>query len=193
MQHVKPHLRPTKSDAARWPSPQARIGMTTRHIVGPSLSHVWLFCNPMDRSPPASSARGTFKARILEGAAVSFSDAISTLQLEKHWQKRWDRVGKTEKGCWHVAFQLGPISLSTQLEKVHKCGSGYNRDWKGRDGGILRRYLSSRECGFCHAREGCEGSRRMVRRRATWSHMLWKDHLEGWGVRAGKGESTGKD
>ena len=31
-----------------------------------SLSHVWLFCNPMDWSPPGSYVHGVFQVRILE-------------------------------------------------------------------------------------------------------------------------------
>ena len=38
-----------------------------------SVSCVWLFCNPMDYSPPVSSVRGILQARILEWVAISFS------------------------------------------------------------------------------------------------------------------------
>ena len=38
-----------------------------------SLSHVWLFCNPMDCSPPGSSVHLISQARILEWATISFS------------------------------------------------------------------------------------------------------------------------
>ena len=37
------------------------------------LSGVWLFCNPMDCSPPGSSVHGIFQARTLEWAVISFS------------------------------------------------------------------------------------------------------------------------
>ena len=37
------------------------------------LSCVRLFCNPMDCSPPRSSVRGIFQARILQWVAISFS------------------------------------------------------------------------------------------------------------------------
>ena len=37
------------------------------------LSHVQLFCDPMDYSPPGSSVHGVLKARILEWVAISFS------------------------------------------------------------------------------------------------------------------------
>ena len=36
-----------------------------------------LFCNPMDYSPPGSSVRGVFQARILEWAAMPSSRASS--------------------------------------------------------------------------------------------------------------------
>ena len=35
-------------------------------VYGQSLSHVWLFCDPMDCSPPGSSVHGISQARILE-------------------------------------------------------------------------------------------------------------------------------
>ena len=37
------------------------------------LSCVWLFCNPMYYTPPSSSARSIFQARILEWIPISFS------------------------------------------------------------------------------------------------------------------------
>ena len=36
------------------------------------LSCVWLFCNPVDSSPPGSSVHGIFQARILEWVTISF-------------------------------------------------------------------------------------------------------------------------
>ena len=38
-----------------------------------SLSHVQLFCDPMNRSPPNSFVHGIFQARILKWVAISFS------------------------------------------------------------------------------------------------------------------------
>ena len=38
-----------------------------------SLSRVWLFCDPLDCSPPGSSVHGISQARILEWVAASFS------------------------------------------------------------------------------------------------------------------------
>ena len=41
------------------------------------LSHIRLFCDPMDCSPPGSSAQGISQARILEWVAISFSRGSS--------------------------------------------------------------------------------------------------------------------
>ena len=42
-------------------------------VVVWSLSHVHLFCDPMDCSTPGSSVLEIFQARILEWVAISFS------------------------------------------------------------------------------------------------------------------------
>ena len=49
-------------------------------IVVLSLRHVWLFCNPMDCSPPGSSVHGILQARLLEWVAISFSSGIFLTQ-----------------------------------------------------------------------------------------------------------------
>ena len=41
------------------------------------LTHVPLFCNPIDHSPPGSSVCGISQARILEWIAISFSSRSS--------------------------------------------------------------------------------------------------------------------
>ena len=41
------------------------------------LSHVWLFCDPMEYSPPGSSVHGISQARILEWLAISSSRGSS--------------------------------------------------------------------------------------------------------------------
>ena len=43
----------------------------------PSPSRVCLLCGPMDRNPQGSSVRETGQARMLEGAAISFSRGSS--------------------------------------------------------------------------------------------------------------------
>ena len=40
------------------------------------LTHVQLFCNPMDCNPPGSSVHGTSQARKLEWVAISFSRVL---------------------------------------------------------------------------------------------------------------------
>ena len=54
----------------------AALNHPWRAAVQP-LSHVWLFCNPMDSSLPRSSVHGVFQARILEWVAISFSRGTS--------------------------------------------------------------------------------------------------------------------
>ena len=51
------------------------------HILQ-QLSHVWLFCDPMDCSPPGSSVHGTSHARILEWVAISFSGDLPDPGME---------------------------------------------------------------------------------------------------------------
>ena len=46
-------------------------------FLGLGLSHVQLFWNPMDCSPPGSSVHGISQARILEWVAISFSREFS--------------------------------------------------------------------------------------------------------------------
>jgi len=46
------------------------IYSTVHCAVLSCYSHVWLFCDPMDCSPPGSSVHGIFQARILEWIAI---------------------------------------------------------------------------------------------------------------------------
>ena len=56
------------------------------------LSHVQLFCNPVDCSPSDSSVQGISQARILKWVAISFSRDLSDPGMEPrllcllHWQ-----------------------------------------------------------------------------------------------------------
>ena len=50
------------------------------------MKSVWLFCNPMDYSPPDSSVHGISQARILEWVPISFSRAPSQPRDLLHWQ-----------------------------------------------------------------------------------------------------------
>ena len=52
-------------------------GLRLCFIVVQLLSHVWLFCDPVDCSPPGSSVCGVLQARVLEGVAIPFSKGSS--------------------------------------------------------------------------------------------------------------------
>ena len=56
-----------------WVKPTRPLAIRDRVVMVELLSRVWLFCNPMDRSPPGSSIHGISQPRILEWAAISFS------------------------------------------------------------------------------------------------------------------------
>ena len=49
------------------------------------LSHVQLFCNPMDFSTPGSSVHGILQARILEWVAIRFIQFLSFIVLIFAW------------------------------------------------------------------------------------------------------------
>ena len=48
-----------------------------QNVVVQSLSHIWLFCDPMGCSLPGSSVHAILQARILEWVAISFSRGSS--------------------------------------------------------------------------------------------------------------------
>ena len=57
------------------------------------LSHVWLFCDPIDCTPPGSSVHRIFQARLLEWTSISYSrgsswprDRPPCLLCFLHWQ-----------------------------------------------------------------------------------------------------------
>ena len=55
-------------------------------VVTQLLNHIWL-CEPMDGSPPGSSVRGIFQARILEWVAMPFSSG-SSWPRDQTWVSR---------------------------------------------------------------------------------------------------------
>ena len=56
---------------------QAHTHTNARVVAVPSLSHVQLFCDPVDRSPSGSSVHGISQAKALEWVAISFSRGSS--------------------------------------------------------------------------------------------------------------------
>ena len=83
------------------------------HIAVQSLSHVQLFCDPIDCSLPGSSVHGISQARILEWVAISFSRGSS-------WPRDKTRVSCTGRQMlyhratteWEIVKQLTPLQLS---------------------------------------------------------------------------------
>ena len=73
-----------------------------------SLSHIGLFCDPMNRSPPGSSVHGISQARILHLVAISFSKRSS-------WPRDW-----THGSC--IGRQILYCRATKEALKGHERG-----------------------------------------------------------------------
>ena len=79
---VRPHRRQPTRLPRPWDSPGKSTGVGSRFLLQcmkvKSESEVAQSCptlrDPMDCSPPGSSAHGIFQARVLEWGAIAFSD-----------------------------------------------------------------------------------------------------------------------
>ena len=77
---VRPHRRQPTRLPRPWDSPGKNTGVGCHFLLqcmkGKSESEVTQYCltlsNPMDCSPPGSSAHGIFQARVLEWGAIAF-------------------------------------------------------------------------------------------------------------------------
>ena len=86
------------------------------------LSRVWLFCDPMDCSPPGSSVNGISQARIVECIAISFSRGSSWLRDRIHvscigwwilynWANRYSLFAK-----WGIWKKIQHSSCEVELK-----------------------------------------------------------------------------
>ena len=82
------------------------------------LSHVWLFCDLMDCSPPGSSVHGIFQARILEWVAIPFSRGSS----QRRDQTLISYIGR--QILYHWATGEAHIYIGT---KVYVCACMLSR------------------------------------------------------------------
>ena len=115
-------------------------------VVVQSLSHVRLYCNPMDQSPPGSSVHGISQARILEWITISSSRAswtrvscvsciegrVFTLELPEKphcWYLAWLRTHSARKSLslriWQELSAAIPVERIKSLGKNVKGISGY--------------------------------------------------------------------
>src|SRR5574340_605744 len=82
---VRPHRRQPTRLPRPWDSPGKNTGVGCHFLLqcmkGKSEIEVAQFCptlsDPMDCSPPGSSAHGIFQARVLEWGAIAFSEKTS--------------------------------------------------------------------------------------------------------------------
>ena len=85
------------------------------HIVVKSLSHVGLFCDPMDYSPPGSTVHGISQASIVEWLAVSFFRWSS-------WNRDWTCISLN----WQVVSW--PLSHQGSLPSSHRGSENMNKN-----------------------------------------------------------------
>ena len=71
--------------------------ITLIDVVVYSLSHVPLFFDPMDHSPPGFSVLGTFQARVLEWVDISFSEESSQPRDQTQVSQIADRCFNTKE------------------------------------------------------------------------------------------------
>ena len=83
------------------------------------LSHVHLFCDPMDCSPPGSSVHGISQARIPEWVAISFSGGFSWPR-DGNWVSSWqadslllNHLGSPLKGA--PGTQMNPVLMGLSV------------------------------------------------------------------------------
>ena len=68
---------------------------------------VWIFCNPIDCSPPGSSLHGVFQARIIEWVTISFSRIFPGRLSRRLWRWGFDFwVGNIP---WRRKWQPTPV------------------------------------------------------------------------------------
>ena len=76
------------------------------------LSHVQLFCDPWDCSPPGSSVHGISQARIVEQVAISFSRGFSWPRDQTHIS--W--IGKLFLYSWDNRKTLYNVSIVNTVQ-----------------------------------------------------------------------------
>ena len=80
------------------------------------LSHLWLFCSPMDCSLSGSSVHGISQVRILEGVAISNSRGSS-------WPRNWTSVSYVFcTGRWTFKKRIIYLFLVAWVFVAAHCG-----------------------------------------------------------------------
>ena len=89
------------------------------------LSGIWLFCQPMDYSPPGSSAHGIFQARLLEWVAIS----LCRVSFQSRDWACVSRIGRwvlyhwaARKAPWSEQPPLKSLQI-TNVERVWRKGN----------------------------------------------------------------------
>ena len=112
------------------------------------LSWAWLFCDPMDCSPPGFFIYGIFQARILECVVISFSRGSSE-------SGDWTHIFCTAGGFFTTVPLGKPSDIYTHLQ--HYTASS---EWDAMRAHVIVRFLTVTSC--------CQGSVAQV---CDWSQI----------------------
>ena len=99
------------------------------------LSHIRLFCDPIDCSPPGPSVHGILQARILEWVAISFSGGSSRprdrtqvsctgRRILYHWDKPISLFYCHKKAA-SALFSTSTLSLSSNQVWLSGCNLSF--------------------------------------------------------------------
>ena len=106
----------------------------------------WLMCDPMDCSPPGSSALGVFQARILEWVAISFSrgssrptDRIQVSHVASRFFAIWStrealwpwKLGKSQPAVWASNGRLETKENRWCRQSLEASAGGVSPAWGG--------------------------------------------------------------
>ena len=125
-----------------WWIPTNCMQRNTAVVAAKLLQSCPTLCDPIDGSPPGSSAHGSFQARVLEWVAIAFSERNTTQQQKEMIQTAtWsnlkramlDEKSQTQKTTYSMTpFQWNSNKDRTLVEKnsVIVRGQGMaGKDW----------------------------------------------------------------
>ena len=90
-------------------------------VIVQSLSHVRLFCDPLDCSATGSSVPETFQARILEGVAISFSSGPFGPRDQTHISHLTGKFLATEPRGKPHQLNLGVGQIWIHIKRLPAC------------------------------------------------------------------------
>ena len=101
-----------------------KISLHAYRVRAQSISCVWLFCDPVDHSPPSSSIHGIFQARILEWVPISYSRDLPDPGIEPTSPALAGGFFSTEPpGKPHMPTRMVQIKMTDKSKCRHGHGT----------------------------------------------------------------------